>query len=330
MLRMVRGIRIGVVVCALGGCTGLVPESTPGGDGPSSSLSTGGIAVDPRTETALVLRRPASMPANGDGGAGVPGGPVFAIDPDTGATRQVADLTGYAEIRVLFPRNSVLVLGEEEGSGDRLMRFDDTTLTQTNAVSTTARYWGTRTSPTGAYVAVADNSVAPPPLHVIEADTLATHVLAANGTSLEAMWLRGSDTLVGVFFPSLVNTLGQARIVSWSVPALQAAGFPTSPDGIWASSTLDLTVPERRVRRRVLVHVDRRQPGRPPRRHSGDPPGARQHEHDARAPRDGHDDGSHPHRRRRLRSRGLHPRWLDDRLVSLRVQRHGQGSPARA
>ena len=138
----------------------------------------------------------------------------------------------------------MLVLGEQGGAGDRLMRFDEATLTQTNAVDTTAQYWGTRTSPTGTYVAVADNSVASPPIHVIEADTLATHVLPANGTSLEAMWLRGSDTLIAVFFPSLVDTIGQARIVSWSVPALQAAGFPSSPDGIWASSTLDLAVPD--------------------------------------------------------------------------------------
>ena len=238
-------VAVGVSVVA--GCTGLAFPSTPGGDGPSSSLSTGGIAVDPRTETAFVLKRSTSDLAGTDGGipgSGIPGGPIFAIGPDTGAVTQVADLTGYGEIRVLFPKSSMLVLGEDgTTNGDTLMRFDENTLAMTTSVSTTAQYWGTRTSPTGTYVAVADNSQASPPIHVIEADTLKVHALPANGAELEAMWLRKSDTLVAIYFTSGPDSLGSARIITWSVPQLQGLGFPTDQEGLWTSRQIDVTVP---------------------------------------------------------------------------------------
>jgi hypothetical protein len=228
-------------------CTGFAFESTPGGDGPTSSLSTGGIAVDPRTETAFVLRRATSNLESADGGAqqGIPGGPIFAIAPDTGSVTKVADLTGYGEVRVLFPQSSMMIIGERpNGGGNRLMRFDETTLAMTTSVDTSANYWGTRTSPSGKYVAVADNSQVHPPIHVIDADTLDRHVLTADGLTLEAMWLRNSDTLVAAYFPNGTQTIGSARIVTWSVPELEAKGYPQGNGGIWSLAKVDITVPK--------------------------------------------------------------------------------------
>jgi hypothetical protein len=235
-------IALGVVVWTCG-CTGLVLESTPGGDGPSSVVSAGGLAVDPRTETTFVMQR---APAPDGGAPGDPsvtaanGGPVFAIDPDTGTSRAVTDLTGLDSIRVLFPRSSVMVMGEDLSAGDVLMRFDDTTLAMTQRVSTTASFWGTRTSPTGTYVAVADNSKSNAPINVIEADSLSVHAMPWGGQELEAMWMNRSDTLVAILFDQGAGEIGTGRIMTWSLPALAASGFATSSDGTWASPTLDV------------------------------------------------------------------------------------------
>ncbi len=235
-------IALGVVVWTCG-CTGLALESTPGGDGPSSVVSAGGLAVDPRTETTFVMQR---APAPDGGAPGDPsvtaanGGPVFAIDPDTGASRAVTDLTGLDSIRVLFPRSSVMVMGEDLSAGDVLMRFDDTTLAMTQRVSTTASFWGTRTSPTGTYVAVADNSKSNAPVNVIEADSLSVHAMPWGGQELEAMWMNRSDTLVAILFDQGAGEIGTGRIMTWSLPALAAGGFATSSDGTWASPTLDV------------------------------------------------------------------------------------------
>src|SRR5580700_7287711 len=58
-MRFVDACVFGGLACALSGCTGLAFESEPGGHGVSASLSSGGIAVDPRTETTFVLGRKA-------------------------------------------------------------------------------------------------------------------------------------------------------------------------------------------------------------------------------------------------------------------------------
>ena len=235
-------IALGVVVWS-SGCTGLAMESTPGGDGPSSVVSAGGLAVDPRTETTFVMQR---APLPGGGMPGDPsvttarGGPIFAIDPDTGASRRVADLTGLDSIRVLFPRSSMMVMGENLSSGDVLMRFDDTTLAMTQQVSTSASFWGTRTSPTGTYVAGADNSKFNAPINVIEADSLSVHAMPWGGQELEAMWMNHSDMLVAILFDQAAGEVGTGRIMTWSLPALAANGFAPSSDGTWASPTLDV------------------------------------------------------------------------------------------
>jgi hypothetical protein len=238
--------RLASLACLLSGCTGLAFASSPGGDGPSSSLSTGGIAVDPRTETAFVLRTASSnLSTPGSGGdAGSPGGPVYAIAPDTGDVTKLVDLSTYQEVGVIFPEDSVLVVAEEgTGGGSTLMRFDDTTLAKTNTMNTSAQYWGTRTSPSGKYLAVADNSQVYPPIHVIDTNTLDPHVLAAGGLTLEAMWLRTTDTLIAAYFPAGDDEIGSGRLVAFSIPDLAAKGFPTGTDGMWSSATLDVTVP---------------------------------------------------------------------------------------
>ena len=234
------------VAGGLCGCTGLAMESTPGGDGPASVVSAGGLAVDPRNEMTFVMQRAAGGGDSSDSGdpsvSVSQGGPIYAIDPDAGTSRVVTDLTGLDSIRVLFPRSSVMVIGENLSVGDVLMRFDDTTLSMTQRVATTASFWGTRTSPTGTYVAVADNSMLNHPINVIEADTLAVHAMPWGGGELEAMWLNQSDTLVAILFDGTAGVVGGGRIMTWSLSSLAASGFATSSDGTWASPTLDVSL----------------------------------------------------------------------------------------
>ena len=232
------------VAGGLCGCTGLAMESTPGGDGPASVVSAGGLAVDPRNETTFVMQRAAGGDDVSDGGdpsvSVSQGGPIYAIDPDAGTSQVVTDLTGLDSIRVLFPRSSVMIIGENLSVGDVLMRFDDTTLSMTQRVATTASFWGTRTSPSGTYVAVADNSMPNHPINVIEADTLAVHAMPWGGGELEAMWLNQSDTLVAILFDGTAGVVGGGRIMTWSLASLAAGGFATSSDGTWASPVLDV------------------------------------------------------------------------------------------
>lgn len=242
-VRRAIALAVAGVLC---GCTGLAMESTPGGDGPASVVSAGGLAVDPRNEMTFVMQRAAG---GGDGSdSGDPsvsvsqGGPIYAIDPDAGTSQVVTDLTGLDSIRVLFPRSSVMIIGENLSVGDVLMRFDDTTLSMTQRVPTTASFWGTRTSPTGTYVAVADNSMLNHPINVIEADMLAVHAMPWGGGELEAMWLNHSDTLVAILFDGTAGVVGGGRIMTWSLASLAASGFATSSDGTWASPTLDVPV----------------------------------------------------------------------------------------
>ncbi len=223
------------VVLLAPACGGFAPDSEPGGDGPASSVGTGGIAVDPRTENIFALRGAISGTAQND---------VYAIAPDSGQITPLIALAPQADVRVLFPRNSVMVIAEPGAGTTQLARFDANTLAMTNKATTTAQFWGTRTSPTGTYVAVGDSSTQEVPIDVIEADTLAIHPLPYAGQELEALWLRNSDELAVIVFDQPADTIGNARILVWSMPDLMTSGFVPASDGVgWANPIVNITVP---------------------------------------------------------------------------------------
>lgn len=223
-----------LLVLPLIGCTGLTGgESNPGDD---TWLEGGSIAVDPVTENAFVMKKVINQDQV------VIEKTLLAVHPDTGSVTTVADMIQYEDVRILFPQPDILIMGEVNGQ-DELRKLDGSTLAELDRTNSGAQYNGTRLSPSGRYLAVADNHETSAPIHLIEIDSLEPHVIPHNGDWLEAMWLNASDTLMAVVFYDTAGPNAHARILSWDVPALDASGFEQGTEGFWAEPTLDATVP---------------------------------------------------------------------------------------
>lgn len=220
-------------------CTGLsLGQNLPGTD---VWLGDGSIAVDDRTETSFVLAGEKAN-ASSDPAASPATQTLFAVDPDLGAVREAADLTGRTDPRLLFPASGLLVMSEKDGK-DRLDLFDNKTLVPKNSVEVPVRYHGTRMSPSRKLVAVADNTSVKAPIHIIETDTLETHVIPHNGEWLEAMYMHQSDTLVAIVFYDMDKPTAKARLLSWNMDDVRSAGYKPDASGFWAKTTTDIELP---------------------------------------------------------------------------------------
>ncbi|MBI4954165.1 MAG: hypothetical protein HY908_19230 [Myxococcales bacterium] len=233
--RLAGSVALALALPALGACTGLsLGRNFAGAD---TYVGAGALAVDDRTETVLVLGRhrgAATAPARAI---------LYAADPDSGSVRPVADLTGRSDDRVLFPEAGVLVMSEADG-GDVLELFDRASFALLGSVRTAARYHGTRLSPSRKWVAVADNTREPAPIHLLDATSLAARVIPHAGRWLEAAWMHGSDRLVAALFEGGGDGAPPvARVRAWSVDALAAGGFETDASGSWARPELDVALP---------------------------------------------------------------------------------------
>lgn len=224
---------------ALSACTGLsLGENLPGSD---VYLGDGSIAVDDRTETSFVLASQNSTTA-ADGTTIAPKQTLFAVDPDFGLVRKAADLSDRTDPRLLFPESGLLIMSEID-SKDRLELFDNITLAPKKTVDMPVRYHGTRMSPSRKFVAVADNTSLKAPIHIIETDSLETHIIPHDGEWLEAMFLHQSDTLVAIVFYDMDKATAKARLLSWSMNDVRSAGYMPDATGLWAKPTMDIEVP---------------------------------------------------------------------------------------
>lgn len=220
-------------------------ENTAGGD---VYLGFGAIAVDARTETSFLLRQktPAKTTANPTPATTQE---LLGVDPDSGQVRSVEDLTGRSDLRVLFPTTGVLVMSQSDAAAnDRLDLFDKDSLKLLKSFDAPGRYYGTRSSPSRNYVAVADNAKQGAPIHVIDMATLEPKIVPHNGDWLEAMWLNGSDELVAIVFYNTwfgKDKTGSphARILSWKMAAIRSSGFALDAQGMWPAPRLNIDVP---------------------------------------------------------------------------------------
>lgn len=187
-----------LLTLVLAGCTGLtLGENVPGGDRhvePDDPLEgehlMGSLAIEADGERAWAVHV-----AQQDG---VEVAHLSMIDPETGATREVMDVSGTRDRRVTFPADDRMLLFAEQAGRDHLVLFD--TRTQQALRSTVAPTWyhGTRSSPSGALVAVADNAGTAGPLHLIDSGTLEVQPLGDDGAAIEAQWNHGDDRLLAV------------------------------------------------------------------------------------------------------------------------------------
>ena len=187
-----------LVLSLLAGCTGFsLGENTPGGDtwtDPPPTLDgehhVGAIGVERDASQAWVVHeatRGTETRAT-----------LSAIDPATGASTEVLDVTGTTDRRVVFPAVGRMLLMAQRGATENLVLFDTTTRTRIASAVAPTWFWGTRTAPTGRAVVVADNQDPHAPLHVIDTTTLHHQVIPHGGDEIEAMWNHHADVLIAL------------------------------------------------------------------------------------------------------------------------------------
>ena len=220
-----------ILVVLTGACTGLtLGENTPGG---STQMEYGSIAVDPKTETSFVLQTKTH--------AGVKTKMLYAVNPDAGDPSLVADLTEYEDIRIVFPKNQILIMGEKWGV-DEFIVLDGTTFAPQTSITTGGRYQGVRLSPSGRFLAVADHNKPNYPIHIVDTITWEIHEIPHKGDHLEAMWLNQTDELVSIIFDGVSTPTRSARILSWAMTDVLNGGFAAGVTGTWANPMIDVTV----------------------------------------------------------------------------------------
>lgn len=242
------------IAVATSACSGLsLGENRPGGDvylddivvveDPSTGIlaGTGSIGVDPRTDVAYVARRQVD--------AGVATTTLLAAKVGDTQPSVVADLTGHEDNRITFPAAGLLRFTETGSGGDTLIRHDPETFEVETEFTFEERFHGTRTSPSGRWVAVADGNDEHYDIHVFDPSTLGRVVVPHGGDWVEGMWLNGRDVLVAAVAYDAPRFVGDdelepsMRLLAWSFEE----GSPLDRevvDGVWADPIVDVTIPD--------------------------------------------------------------------------------------
>lgn len=208
-------------------------------------VGLGSIGVDPTTEVSFVVQEVRTEDEEGE--LQDLRKTLFAVPPEGTAPSGRVDLSHLTDLRILFPGDDVVVLGEQDGA-DILGFLDPNTLqvNETLPALDGARYHGTRLSPSKRWLAVCDNNQSPCPIHVLDLDTRTTEVIPHDGFWLEAMWLGDSDTLFAViFYDDDEDTEADethARVVSFPMGEVERCGFSVDA-GTWCGRALDVELP---------------------------------------------------------------------------------------
>lgn len=222
-----------LAISVLTACTGLsLGENTPGGDNwvdpppaAEGQHTVGAIAVEPDEDQLWVVHE--------EQVGGVVRAALAAIDPETGATQDVADVSGATDRRVMFASADRMLLMAQQGGTESLTLFDTTTRRPIAATTKPTWYWGTRTAPSGRAVVVADNADAKAPLHLIDLATLAHQVLPHDGDDIEAMWNHAGDVLLAVSVKLLPDGTPTAKLLRYDLTAHDFAAPLPSPSIVW-------------------------------------------------------------------------------------------------
>jgi hypothetical protein len=158
---------------------------------------------------------------------------LAAIDPQGGAV-DVLDVTDTSDRRIMFPSDDRALLMAQAGGREHLVLLDTETLTEIRRTTKPTWYWGTRRSPTGKFLAVADNNAEAAPIHVLDLATLEHVVVPHGGDSLEAMWNRTGDQLLAISVKVPENGAPPvARLLRWTVTSVRD----------WPEPDLDVALP---------------------------------------------------------------------------------------
>src|SRR5262249_5543880 len=109
------------VVATLTGCTGFsLGENLPGGDTPVDPVPP---RVGEHRMRALAVEREEDQlgAVHEENRAGEIRSHLTAIDPVSGTSREVLDVSGYADRRVVFPADNRMILMAQAGGFDNLV-----------------------------------------------------------------------------------------------------------------------------------------------------------------------------------------------------------------
>ena len=244
-------------------CTGLsLGESSPGGSewleptvvetdamGNPTGRSHGALAVDPRTENVFVMQTTGSY-AELIGSRPEPGElkMLHSIDPNSGRVQTVSDVSELADVRIVFPKDGVMVLGEGP-RGEEIRMLNADTFEPRWERTTDAHYNGLRLSGRRRYIAAADNPTnhrqdSPNlPIHIIDSLTSEIAVVPSDGLWLEAQWANQNEHLITISFENPFVAVGSsqedrtgARIRRWDL----SDGFDQLD---WTTPNLDIELP---------------------------------------------------------------------------------------
>ncbi len=144
---------------------------------------------------------------------------IWSWAPGEPAARPTIDVTDHEDVRINFTADGLLVMGQVPAEGattsdghERMYRVDEATLEVLAERDSDTWYWGTRTSASRRWVAVADNGDDAHPIHVLDPRTLEAAVVATDAVWLEAMWMNTTDRLVGLLMDEDLHT----RLRLWS------------------------------------------------------------------------------------------------------------------
>jgi len=144
---------------------------------------------------------------------------IYAATPGVALAEPMLDVGGYEDVRLLQPSAGLLVMAEE-GGADNLFLLDPEALELVDHQPVSARYHGTRLSPSRRWVAVADNNELFYPIHILDPETsLEPTVIPHGGDWLEGMWLSQSDRFAAVIFNLELATV---RLVVWDMEGLDS------------------------------------------------------------------------------------------------------------
>lgn len=219
--------------CVAAGCTGLsLGENQPGGDTwvdpdppQPGEHRMGAIAVEPDEDQLWAVHE--------ENRAGELRAHLTAIDPDTGATTEVMDVTGANDRRVVFPSEDRMILLAEIDDRDNLILFDTDSRRSLAATTATTWYWGTRTAPSGRALVVADNVDPMAPLHVIDTATLGVQVLEHGGDLVEAMWNHDEDILLALSVTDPFGAEPVARLLRYDLRGADFTAALPEPTVAW-------------------------------------------------------------------------------------------------
>jgi hypothetical protein len=153
---------------------------------------------------------------------------VWGLRPGEAVPERLIDVSGHEDVRLLDTSEGLLLMGEV-GGAENLYRIDADDLTLLSERRVEARYWGTRTSASRRWVAVADN--ADPgrlPIQVIDPATLASTEIDPGGAWAEAMWMAQRESLAAILIEPAGN---EARLVLWDFAGVEQ--LVVMPDPAW-------------------------------------------------------------------------------------------------